>query len=142
MPGKYEAEFDPSAFVSELERHGTGLGDLPGWMFRDLVLYFDTADHSKPNGATNGAQHNSPDPRDLQFQMACTTARFLGAQIVSDLGDKRITQIVVGRDTSRLRRIREELTRRERIPRIVTFDWIEESWAERTLLDEERFAPS
>lgn len=28
--------------------------------------------------------------------------------------------------------------RRKRLPRIVSLDWIEQSWSEKTLLDEER----
>lgn len=31
--------------------------------------------------------------------------------------------------------------RRQRLPRIVSFEWIEQSWSEKTLLDEEREGP-
>ena len=32
--------------------------------------------------------------------------------------------------------------RRKRLPRIVSFEWIEQSWSEKTLLDEERESPN
>ena len=111
MPRKFENHFEPSAFMKELEEHENDLGDLSGWMFKSLVLYVDGRYQLRPNGVTGGSLPESLSPEDLEFILACNTARFAGAQVVTDLADERITHVVVGEDKSGLRPIRETLSR-------------------------------
>jgi DNA ligase-4 len=73
-------------------------------------------------------------------EVALWTLRFGGGLLSEELNNKRVTHVVV-HEKSKLKQIRETLATRSRLPRIVTRQWIEESWKERTLLDEERFAP-
>ena len=111
MPRKFENHFEPSAFMKELEEHGNDLGDLSGWMFKSLVLYIGRGYQIKPNGVTGGSLRESLSPEDLEFTLACNTARFAGAQVVTDLANERITHVIVGEDKSGLKPIRETLSR-------------------------------
>jgi len=129
MPRKYDHTFNAVKFKEELEQHGHGLGgDLPGWMFEGVHIYPNTDDD-----ATIGSG--------LRLKQACNTARFAGAKIANRVSDKDITHVVVENDRSRTKELRATFATRKRQPRFVTIEWIEESWKERTLLDEERYAP-
>ncbi|KAL1955197.1 hypothetical protein VTO42DRAFT_8909 [Malbranchea cinnamomea] len=118
----------------------TGLfTDLPGWFFRGQVLYFVQPTQSDTS------------PR---LHRASLTARFAGATIVGDIEDKRITHVVVDEEGNKTKSrghhmdisaVRSEIAKRsgagKKIPHIVTVRWIEDSWREKTLIDEDRFAP-
>jgi len=140
MLNKSEHDFDAAEFRDQMENHGHGLGELPGWMFGNLLLYMDNGSNTPANGLPS-EQSVSFRLAALRFLQASNTARFSGAKITADITDEGITHVVVGEDRDRLRGLRERLSTRTRQPRIVTLDWIEQSWAEKTLLDEERFAP-
>jgi DNA ligase-4 len=111
--------------------------DLPGWLFKAQVLYF--APPTRSDSRRETLSH--------RLHLASHTARFAGATVVDDIEDKRITHVIVdGDNTARsgktdLSAIRSRLAKRagagRKIPHIVTVGWIEESWKEKTLIDEE-----
>lgn len=110
MPQKFENHFEPSDFVQELEEHENDLGGLPGWLFKGLVLYVEAEYRFQPNDVLAGSAQKSVQPKELELFLACNTARFAGAELITDLADERITHVVIGKDTSGLRPIRETLS--------------------------------
>ncbi|WEW60983.1 DNA ligase (ATP) [Emydomyces testavorans] len=124
-----------SQLKSRYEQEGKFDG-LPGWLLKHEVLYFPRS-------------RSSPDsPLPFPLHLASNLARFAGASLADKLEDKRITHIVVDRDSesTSISELRSKLSKRvgagQKIPHIVTVDWVKESWKEKTLLDEERFAMS
>jgi DNA ligase-4 len=118
-------------------------------MFRGLTIYFDK---SPLDESDQMLQQCSPEPA---LDLASSTVRFGSGKVTDDLNNTNITHIVIGKDRSRLQSIRETISmlvtavlpfvpffslisdRRTCIPRIVTIDWVDQSWNEKTLLDEE-----
>lgn len=115
--------------------HSLGREDLRGWIFANTKMYFDRPTAAQTNGIT--ATFSAPSSNSA---MGATTAAFAGALIAQNRGDQDITHIVVDRD-SEVKQLRQDVSKRSKLPRIVTLDWIEESWKERTRLDEEKFLP-
>jgi DNA ligase-4 len=116
--------------------------DIPGWMFANLVAHFDPVMGSQPNGPRPSIGLDELG-KDLQrrAEAASSTFRFGGGLLSEAVDNEQLTHVVV-HEKSDMKQLRETLARRLRLPRIVTRQWIEQSWKERTLLDEERFAPS
>ncbi|RDW62969.1 DNA ligase (ATP) DNL4 [Aspergillus mulundensis] len=107
-----------------------------GWVFKGLTFYFAENE--------GDAASESPEPKQAhRIHLARNTAIFASASIVSSLKDKSITHIVVGPDTtaSEISKLRKTISTRQKLPHIVMVNWIEESWNEKTLLDEERKPP-
>ena len=149
MPNKLDHNFDPSAFRGELEHRGHNLGDLWGSMFEGRLIYVDQSD------ADDQTRVNQRDT-DFRMKQACNIARFAGAQLTSELKEG-VTNILVGNGQDHSRTLRHTVSRYafgeksymitwclilidrfKRLPRLVTVDWVEQSWKEKTLLDEER----
>ena len=149
MPNKIDHKVDPSAFRSELQDRGHNLGDLWGCMFEGQLIYVDFS---------NTADQTRLDQIDAMFRVkqACNIARFAGAQLTNELKDG-VTHILVGNNQDPSRNLRRTVSRYasgenscmftvylisidrfKRLPRIVTVNWVEQSWKEKTLLDEER----
>lgn len=138
MPSNTEDVFDVSDFLNQSEDHDLDLHELPGWMFRGLTIYLDKlspADRPSQNGDGGPVRSFTSD---MELDLAGQVVRLAGGTVQEDLDDSNITHIVVGDDRSKVRRIRQTLSYRNRIPHVVTVQWVEESWKERTLLDEER----
>ena len=141
--------------LSQFQAHGQDLTDpnSRGWLFSDCVFHFHPTTTNKVSIMNNGGtadpqpEKSLLNPDSLRLSLAVTTARFSGAHLSDDLkgDDDTITHVIVTPSTaankSILRALREDLARRRRMPRTVTLDWLEECWRERTLIDEERFAP-
>jgi DNA ligase-4 len=123
-------------FLNELRDHNNVLSEVKGWLFRGLRIYLDSG--IKSNGEKPPFEIGV---QDLRIKLASNLARFAGAELVEDLEDESITHVVIGADSPRLGILRKEISTRRRLPRMVTADWIEESWKEGTLLDEEMYAP-
>lgn len=119
-----ESKPDKFNFFLQLEAHDVDVDDMYGIMFRRTVVYFDKADST-----------------DLDMEYAELILRMANGTIVNDVDSDLLTHIVVGEDRSRLSELRKIISRRSRVPRIVTLAWVLESQKEKTLLDEERFAP-
>ncbi|OCL03625.1 DNA ligase 4 [Glonium stellatum] len=116
--------------------HGLDFGALSSFMFRSVTIYLDKA---PIHGSDQMLQQRSAEPA---LDLARNAVRFGGGKVTDDLNDTTITHVIVGQDRSRLKTIRETISRRTRLPRIVTRNWIDQSWREKTLLDEERFLPT
>lgn len=101
------------------------------WLFKGLTVYFPEDDEDE----------YCPQPKQShKTHLARNTVRFAGASVANSPKEPSITHIVVGSETpaSEVSTLRKTLSKRKKIPHIVKVDWIEESWKERTLLDEER----
>jgi DNA ligase 4 len=125
--------FSPNAFLSELEEHGKGLGETPGSMFSGCVTYFATAD-------TNFL---SNDQVETELPIARYRFLFAGGAISEDDEDEAITHVVVVNEVPEIvKGIRQKISQsgRVKLPRVVGLNWLHDSWRERTLLDEDRYA--
>ena len=111
------------------------IGETSGWLFRGTRLFFASLNASNGVGGDPSSS--------LEVTSAENIAKFAGAELTDHLDDSGITHIVVDADMpwKNLRKIRSKIAERKKIPRIVTRQWIEESWAEGTRIDEEYFAP-
>lgn len=139
MKGEPESDFDVGQFVKELNEHGHShdIDLIRGWMFRNLQIYMDYGNH-----LTTKSSRAHLDDDDLRLKLASNLVQFSGARVVDDLADQDVTHVVVEAYSSRLSMLRKEISNRKRLPRIVTVAWVEDSWKEGTLLDEERYAPT
>ncbi|OWO99283.1 DNA ligase I, ATP-dependent family protein [Marssonina coronariae] len=121
------SSFAADEFLAQLEEHGTGLGDLPGSVFRRCVARFVAADGDQVRAGLDAAI-----PRN-QFL-------FAGGRIAEVGGGEAITHyVLLDEDPELVGSVRRTISRLARIPRLVGLDWVRDSWAERTLLDEERY---
>ncbi|KAL8628723.1 hypothetical protein Q9189_005584 [Teloschistes chrysophthalmus] len=133
MPAKSELPQDQRAVRTRLnEKFQSGM-DLRGRLFQGLLMYIDVDDGLMSNGAAK-----APQIRDLETEQACNIARFAGAKVAGHLLEDGITHVVVNSDARRVRQIRGELSSIRPLPRLVSTAWIQDSWKEKTLLDEER----
>lgn len=127
--------------LGEVSTSFTDSGEMRASMFVGLTVYFDPVQASQPNENSHPIQHDEQQEGIQQcLEAASITVRFGGASKSDDLNDEQLTHVVVN-EKSDLRHIRRTMAGRIRQPRIVMRSWIEESWKEGTLLDEERFAP-
>lgn len=111
----------------------------PGWLFRGLAIHFhESADSSETSDQ-------------IRIFLARRVTEFGGADVVDGLdintGKHVPTHIVVAADDStkgEISNIRKTLAQQQmsdrglKMPHIITVEWIEQSWKERTLLDEDR----
>lgn len=152
MP-KAEQEINHELLLAQFKEHNPDLAETPGWMFNGLVVFFDKEKTSKLLEGDDKPEEESG--YDLDTKLAGHIVHFAGGGLAGDLDDPTITHVVVlvGSDENRLREIRGRNSlsvfptsafsdtntafRKSRIPRLVTLDWICESWKEKTLLDEE-----
>ena len=111
MPAKSDMYLDMNTLRTDLEEHVHDLRSLPGWLFKDLLIYFDRSPKTLSNGhETAETMVDKSNTLDLEMEQAWRTARFAGAQVAEHLGGNRITHVVVGRDKGRLRSLRQEFS--------------------------------
>jgi DNA ligase-4 len=127
--------------VDDIASKMSRAGDIPGWMFGRLVVHFDPVKGSQQSGL-NLEVGLDESGKDLQRrkEAASWTFRFGGGLLSEELDNEQLTHVVV-HEKSNVKQLRKTLASRPRLPRIVTRQWIEDSWKEQTLLDEEKFAP-
>ncbi|KAJ5558531.1 Nucleic acid-binding OB-fold [Penicillium sp. DV-2018c] len=123
-----------------------------GWLFRGLTfLFYTTAkgtpqDKPKPKPNPKPA---APTPtlnlrkEDQRLSLAQNTARFAGAATATSLKSKGITHVIVDPGTvssADLSSLRSSLAEQpgEKMPHLVSLEWVEECWRNGTILDEER----
>lgn len=138
--GKTDSSCSPEAIqkVTEhiQEKVDSGWTMPCGWLFKGLVLCF-------PKNENNSASEG-PEPKQSQrIHLVQNTAKFAGASVTTSLKELSITHVVVDPDitSSEISKLRKTLSTRKKLPHIVKVDWIEDSWKEKTLLDEERKLP-
>ena len=95
MPDSTNKTLEPSELFAQLEERGLDLDELPGVMFRNSVIYID----------------QSPGSEDMDLDFARQIVTFAGGRIVENLDDSNITQIVIGQDRSRLKQLRQAISR-------------------------------
>ncbi|OJD30447.1 dna ligase 4 [Diplodia corticola] len=139
-----------------------------GWLFRGCRVWFDDGhededehdhDHDQDHD-TGGDEVDGKDANDeqaarrMRLYLAKQLVRFAGGSVAESgalqlASDFDVTHVVVGaasaNNKDRLGEIRRTLADRmesgnsSRVPRVVGVEWVEESWKERTLVDEEMF---
>lgn len=120
--------FDSEQFLAEMEERGDGLGELHTEIFRRCVLRFI-----------------SEGDEDTDMFLAKQQVLFAGGRIAEMDDDQGITHfVVVAEHPKAVRKLLQGFSTRSgrRMPRIVDFAWVTESWHEKTLLDEERYVVS
>lgn len=118
------------------------VGESIGWLFKGKTMAFISKEAEIPPPDMGFAEGIK---RELPGYLAKNLVTFGGEGGTSNLDDLNLTHVVVSdtvaKDDAEMRTIRETLSKRRKQPRVVTMDWIWDSWKERTLLDEERYAP-
>ncbi|OLN83744.1 DNA ligase 4-like protein 2 [Colletotrichum chlorophyti] len=132
MPKKEpDAEpFDKVQFLTQLEERGWDMGQRKGSIFHRCVVYLHDA-------AVDA------DTNDIKLLKLRNYLLFGGARLVNDVEDEEITHIVIvgagDRRTEAAEALRSEISHRRKIPHILTGQWVQDSWQERTWLDEEKY---
>ncbi|KAH6723916.1 DNA ligase I [Leptodontidium sp. MPI-SDFR-AT-0119] len=120
--------FSSDEFLAQLEERGRGLGETPGTMFGRCVVRFVSSDEEEEN-------------KDIDLLIMKNRFKFSGGMIAEGDEEEGITHFVIlDEETNLLKEVRQKISRLERIPRIVGMKWLEDSWEEKTLMDEERYA--
>ena len=124
-----DSTFSATSFLDELEGRGKGLGEQRGSMFRGFVAWF------------------SPLPADtLDAKLDIDKLRFTFAAgvVTPTMDDDSLTHVVVvDEDPALVRELRKKFSEwgpKRRLPRMVRYAWVRESWKEGTVLDYEAFA--
>ena len=115
MPSEDTGVASSNNLMAQMHKHGNGFDLLPGLVFHDVRAYLEKVD----NATTR-------------------TLEFAGGQIATSLEDELITHVILDSDRQRAKQILKKVSSRSAMPRIVTAEWVRESWREGTRLDEER----
>ncbi|KAJ5893525.1 Nucleic acid-binding OB-fold [Penicillium taxi] len=113
-----------------------------GWLFRGLKFLFFSGRQTDGEDEHMDSEEFKVD--DNRLTLAQNTALFGGADCVLSIDTADITHIIVNLqrvesvDITSLRNTLAAATGRK-IPHLVSFEWVEESWKSGTLLDEEGF---
>ncbi|OMP87994.1 DNA ligase 4 [Diplodia seriata] len=136
-----------------------------GWLFRGCRVWFDDGGGGGDDGlgggggGVGGGEASTDvdadvdgDDAHMRLYLAKQTVRFAGGEVAGGGGDldadMRVTHVVVAPGTSkdRLRELRQRLADGRMveggggiIPRVAGVEWVEESWREMTVVDEEMF---
>lgn len=109
-----------------------------GWLFRGLTFYFSSqAPYANGDGGSSKTEMDH-----TAVCVARNTARFASANISTSLRSPDVTHVIINPATlSRedIGSLRRSLATRpgKKIPHLVSLDWVQESWKNGTLLDEE-----
>jgi len=107
-----------------------------GWLFRGLTFFFfSQAPHANGDSASKPTEETA-------IGLARNIARFASAKVATSLESPDVTHVIVNQtNASRedIGSLRESLAARpgKKIPHLVSLDWVQESWENGTLLDEE-----
>ena len=115
MPSKIEEGFDPPQLMDQFVDRSLELDALPAWMFHGLSVYFEAV------------------PRET-----VRLFEFAGGSVATSLHEPELTHVVTSKNSHALTEVRKAISLNQRPARIVTDDWVTQSWAEQTRLDEER----
>jgi DNA ligase-4 len=128
---------------TQFEERLVELPETRGSMFGMVMAYIDTPAGNDVAMTTGNADVSSATTStNLDLELVKQKLRFGGAKLIDNLHDSGVTHIIfTGQDKDRLQELRDETARKQRLPRIVTVEWVVESWREKTLLAEERFLP-
>lgn len=145
--GRGEEGFDMNHFLNHLEEQGSSLDELRSFMFRRCRVFFALA--SATDGNVNGQGKVESKALGLKNYI-----RFGNGEVVEELEKATHVVVVTASDS------KEESKKEERemaaiaaeirnkicledvgspVPRLVRGEWVEESWREGTVVDEERY---
>jgi len=110
MP-KSEAPFQSTEFLEQLEGHGVEFTDLPGWMFRDLVIHIASSAETNQERIDGSGVSTSHPSGDLSLDLLGQKMVFAGGRLADSLDDTCITHVVIGNERSQLKQIRAALSR-------------------------------
>ena len=125
-----ENPFQKEEFLMDMEERGRAWEDLRRFMFRRCIIGF--------------VKGQAADANDIE--RLGRLIRYCGGRSVGELADAEddedVTHLVIlGGDATQIGEtaadLRKKLSSRRKMPRLVGKGWIEESWKEKTLLDEE-----
>ncbi|KIW03508.1 uncharacterized protein PV09_05274 [Verruconis gallopava] len=138
MPLNSKIALSKDQLLEQFMDHGVDFGETKGSMFRNVIAYMGSAEDAVMANSDAEQEHEDLDMLFIQQKLA-----FGGGQWVHSLSADGVTHVVVTKDLNRskLNDLREAVASQTTLPRIVTLEWIQESWKEGTLLDEERFKP-
>ncbi|KAL8683759.1 MAG: hypothetical protein Q9186_000245 [Xanthomendoza sp. 1 TL-2023] len=111
MPAKTEHQ-NRHALRKDIGEHAHDLWSLPGWLFKDLRIYFDSGQEILPNGH-DAVDFVSPTAAAgmHDMQQARRIARFANARVAEQLHEDGVSHVVVGKDDKdRLKSIRQTLS--------------------------------
>ncbi|PYH44556.1 putative C6 transcription factor (NirA) [Aspergillus saccharolyticus JOP 1030-1] len=119
-----------------------------GWLFDGLVFYLPqwqpTIAGSPKTDESEEIEQPPPEEQQQQqrrLHLVRNTARFAGARVVDTAQDPAITHVIVqgddGMGRAAYKSLRAQWADRAKIPHFVTTVWVDASWREQTLLDEE-----
>ncbi|KAI0880781.1 ATP dependent DNA ligase domain-containing protein [Annulohypoxylon maeteangense] len=122
--------FDKEGFLNQLAEHGHDMGSLRSCIFRGAKVHFATTDDVSP----------------ISCLKLKNWVKYGGGSVVDDLGDKNITHVVVMSsnrtgEMERAAEVRSSISSRTPVPRVVSRQWVEDCWKNRTTVDEERYEP-
>ncbi|KAK8219913.1 DNA ligase (ATP) [Zalaria obscura] len=130
MP-KMEHGYDSEVLLEQVFGDGA-LDEMPGWMFHGLAVGFmDVGDHNSEE--LEGTANSS-------VLAAKRIVVFTGGVVTDAMSDSHFTHVVVrGRQGAESVRpiLARNFGRGKKLPRIVSVDWLHDSWREKTRLDEE-----
>ncbi|KAK3401244.1 DNA ligase 4 [Sordaria brevicollis] len=147
---KGKGEFDMNYFLDHLEAQGSSLDELRSFMFRRCKVFFALASNGDgdEDGDGDGDGKGTVEGKALRLK---NYIRFGNGKVVEEL--ERATHVVVvtpseGKEESK--RVEREMAAEIRykisledvgspVPRIVKGEWVEESWREGTVVDEEGY---
>lgn len=110
-PGRDSGGYE---LLDQLKKHNHEIGSVRAWMFHGVVAYLEAV---------------SAETRRL--------LAFAGGRETSNLDDSDLTHVVLCNHNGKLKDIRRAVSGKKLQPRIVTMNWVMDSWREKTLLDEE-----
>ncbi|KAI1188360.1 ATP dependent DNA ligase domain-containing protein [Nemania serpens] len=122
--------FHKQHFLEQLVEHDHILGQMRSHLFEGMVVYLAGADAVPP----------------LWAYQVRNRIRFGGGVLKQSLDDKSITHIIIqSKDEATERetaaQVRSAISSRRALPRVVSAQWVADCWENRTVVDEERFAP-
>jgi DNA ligase-4 len=128
MPKQEDDEFDAAEFLEQLEKHGHGFdtADFKGLLFQGLRFYVNDSPASEEDA--------------LHLKLLINIIKFRGGSVAEAIEDKSITHIIIASGSPQLAILRSEISKRRKVPRFVTPEWVGDCCREGTVLDEERYA--
>ncbi|KAI0399878.1 ATP dependent DNA ligase domain-containing protein [Xylaria palmicola] len=122
--------FHKESFFQQLLAHDHDLGQMRSRLFQGTTIYLAQSDAASPI-------------------LACKVRnriQFGGGVLADDLDDKAITHVVVmgenpAEEMELAAEVRSTISSRRLVPRVVSEQWVADCWKNRTVVDEERFAP-
>ncbi|KAJ2995832.1 hypothetical protein NUW58_g1163 [Xylaria curta] len=122
--------FHKESFLQQLAEHDHDLGQMRSHLFKSMAVYLAGVDAVSP----------------IQAFRTRNRIRFVGGVLVDDIKDESITHVVVlsSDETEEMNvaaEVRSVISSRHPVPRVVSEKWVADCWKNRTVIDEERFAP-